>query len=116
MAIFDDNAITALAHRQGWRRRARLLARVRRAPLTSVAAREASQTIRLAIVAGCTHCDVSAPGMAWRLPGVSMVPGRIVLAVMPASLFSSATVSMSDENAALDALYAPMVAAGASAW
>src|SRR5690242_12444863 len=74
------------------------------APVTSFPASPASHTIRLATEAGRTHCDVSAPGMALRLAGVSMVPGRMTLAVMPASLFSSATVFMSEENAAFDAL------------
>ncbi len=59
--------------------------------------------------------EVSAPGMATRFAGVSMVPGRITFAVMPASLFSSATVRISDTSAAFDALYAPTPAPGASA-
>jgi hypothetical protein len=45
--------------------------------------------MRLATEAGCTHVDVSAPGISLRLAGVSMVPGRMTLAVMLASLFSS---------------------------
>jgi len=71
------------------------------APVTSSPASPASHTIRLATEAGCTHVDVSAPGMSLRLAGVSMVPGRITLAVMPASLFSSATVRISETSAGL---------------
>jgi hypothetical protein len=41
-----------------------------------------------------------------------MVPGRITFAVIPASLFSSATVFISDTSAAFDALYAPDLRAG----
>src|ERR1700722_711681 len=74
------------------------------APVTSFPAPPASHTIRLATDAGCTHVEVSAPDMALRLAGVSIVPGRITFAVMPACLFSSATVRISDTSAALDAL------------
>src|SRR5438270_2201704 len=84
------------------------------APVTSVAESPASQTIRLATEAGCTHCETSAPGMALRLAGGSIVPARMTLAVMPASLYSRATVRISDTSAALDALLARTVGPGIS--
>jgi hypothetical protein len=74
------------------------------APVTSFPASPASHTIRLATEVGCTHCDVSAPGISLRLARVSMVPGRMIFAVMPATLFSMATVRISKTNAAFDAL------------
>ena len=52
----------------------------------------ASHVIRLAIEFGRTHLEKSAFGMAFRLAGVSMVPGKITFAVRPQSLFSSAAV------------------------
>src|SRR5262249_2059719 len=73
------------------------------------------QVISLATVEGRTHFEKSAFGMALRFAGVSMVPGKIVFAVKPASLFSKATVFISETIAAFDALYAPITAPGSTA-
>jgi hypothetical protein len=59
----------------GWRPRSRLCP-----------AYPASHTIRLAIKAGCTRWERSALGISFRLADVSMVPGRIKLAVILKSL------------------------------
>jgi hypothetical protein len=47
-----------------------------------------------AISSGLTHFEKSASGMAVRLAGVSIVPGRRQLAVMPDPLVSSAIASV----------------------
>src|SRR5438045_4788372 len=57
------------------------------APVTSFPASLTSHTIKLATDAGCTHCEVLAPGMALRFAGVSIVPGKMTFAVIPTALF-----------------------------
>src|SRR5256885_16480562 len=85
------------------------------APLISLPASLANQTMRLAIEDGWIHLEKSELGIALRLAGVSIVPGRIALARSPASLFSRAAVLISETIAALDALYAPTPGPGSSA-
>src|SRR5437763_4002081 len=85
------------------------------APLISLPASLANQTMRLAIEDGWIHLEKSELGIALRLAGVSIVPGRIALARSPASLFSRAAVLISETIAALDALYAPTAGPGSSA-
>src|SRR5437667_693448 len=85
------------------------------APLMALPASPASHVIKLATVAGRTHLEKSAFGIALRFVGVSIVPGKITLAVSPASLFSRATVLIRETMAALEALYAPTPAPGSSA-
>src|SRR5574341_515326 len=86
-----------------------------RAPLTCDASSEASQSARLATLAGGTHFEKSAEGEAVRLAGVSMVPGRMTLAVIPSSFPSNATVRISDTSAAFEAQYADRYALGSTA-
>src|SRR5438128_12591268 len=81
----------------------------------SLPASPASHVIKLATVAGRTHLEKSAFGIALRFVGVSIVPGKITLAVSLASLFSRATVLIRETMAALEALYAPTPAPGSSA-
>ena len=81
----------------------------------SLPASLASHVIRLATVEGRTHFEKSAFGIDLRFPGVSIVPGKITLAVSPASLFSSAAVLIRETIAALEALYAPTPTPGSSA-
>src|SRR5271157_3438587 len=73
----------------------------------SLPASPTNQVIKLATVEGRTHFEKSAFGMDLRFAGVSIVPGKITLAVSPASLFSRATVFIRETMAALEALYAP---------
>ena len=67
------------------------------------AALEARNKITWAIDSGLTHLLVSALGMAARLSGVSMVPGRMQLTLMPFSRTSAAMLSVSRMTAALEA-------------
>ena len=54
-------------------------------------------------------------GMNLRFAGVSMVPGRTTLAVIPAAFVSNASVRTRDTNAAFDAEYAASVGWGSTA-
>src|SRR5437867_321531 len=81
----------------------------------SLPASPASHVIKLATVAGRTQLEKSAFGIALRFVGVSIVPGKITLAVTPASLYSRALVLRRDPMAAREALYAPALAPGARA-
>ncbi len=68
------------------------------APVMSLPASPASHAIRLATEAGCTHCETSAPGIACRLVGVCIVPGRIAFAVTPASLVLDSEAAVGSGN------------------
>jgi hypothetical protein len=70
----------------------------------SAASSDARYKASAASFRGDTHWERSAPGSERRLAGVSMVPGRITLAVIPSLRFSSAAVFTSEIRAAFEAL------------
>ena len=67
-------------------------------------------TIVSAIERGATHFEKSALGMLFLLVSVSIVDGRMTLAVMLCSFTSSAMASVRATTAALLAPYAPFPA------
>src|SRR5205814_2884350 len=84
-------------------------------PLICPARSSASHRTRSATSAGCTHFEKSARGMDFRFVGVSIVPGKTTFAVIPLSLFSSATVRTRVVSADLNVTYAPSPACGSTA-
>ena len=71
--------------------------------MTAPAARDTRKATTAAMSSTASHSDVSASGIAARFCGVSIVPGRMQLAVMPSALFSSDSASVMRSSAALDA-------------
>src|SRR5579862_3802966 len=76
------------------------------APLTFAAASEQSHTINCAIDSGAIHVEKSAPAIAFRFAGVSMVLGKTALTVMPESFTSAAAFFTKATRAAFDTAYA----------
>src|SRR6185369_15095786 len=70
-------------------------------PVTVAFPGEASHRIEEAIASGRVHLEVSAPGMAARLAGVSMVSGRTALAKIPSARHSAARESVRPARADL---------------
>ena len=71
-------------------------------PVTCAARSSVNHRARSATSCVGTHLLGSALGIALRFPGVSIVSGKIRLAVRPASRFSNATVRTRDTSAALN--------------
>src|SRR5579871_4652906 len=73
------------------------------APWITLAAGLERNKITRAISSGVGHFEKSAPGMAWRLAGVSMMLGRMELTRTPLPARSAASESISASAAALEA-------------